>query len=384
MRILQVITGFHLGGAEEVAINLAVHLAARGHECYVVAVSRPRVSDGIGDDQKNRLSQAGVGFVELGGPNVRLNALSTPIRLSAFIGKWKPDIIHSHTDVPDFMVSLAKRLTKFPVIRTIHNALLWSTHRLLGLVCETAFEDEMVIFVSNSAKSAYHVLRRKYSVPVSKNQLLIHNGIPFVTHQNQLNRLYLVEHFGASQKKFQFCFAGRFTFQKGFDILFDAIADMPKDYLERFELHAFGAGQQLDIYITKVRKKRLPIFFHSPIPKISGIFSCFDAVLMPSRFEGLSIVALEALGAGVPVIATSAPGLTESVPPDWPLIVPMRDSAAYRNILMKFLDKNYDTEELKIWAREWVRDYHNIDSMVDKYENAYHSFINSATVKKHD
>ena len=63
-----------------------------------------------------------------------------PPLLSRLIRRWKPDIVHSHTDIPDLCVALARRIRKFPVARTIHNTSLWPTHYFIGRVAESAFD----------------------------------------------------------------------------------------------------------------------------------------------------------------------------------------------------------------------------------------------------
>ena len=377
---MHVITAFHLGGAEEVAVNLAIGLAARGHEGLVAAVSRPRFKDEIGADQKDRLSRAGIEFVELGTHSARFNVLYTPWRVLSMVRHWKPDIVHSHTDIPDTMVSLAHRLGQFTVARTIHNSVLWPTHVVMGRIVESAFWDDLVVSVSSDARVAYEELRRKFSLPVSTRQLVIRNGVACGNDEQRLDRAYLGTALSANVNKMQFCFAGRYDRQKGFDVLIGALGGLPQNYLAKFEVHAFGQGMDLDAHVSEVADMNLPVFFHSPIPRISRLFPAFDAVLMPSRFEGLAIVALEALTMGVPVIGTTATGLRESLPPAWPLTVPVEDATKFRAALVDLLDGNLDIEALGKRGQEWARAHYGVDRMVSEYEKAYEQYLNQSKI----
>lgn len=376
MRIMHVISAFQLGGAEEIAVNLAIGLVARGHEGFVAAVSRPRFKDEIGTDQKDRLARAGIEFVELGTRSARFNLLFAPWRVLSMVRRWKPDIVHSHTDIPDAMVSLAHRLGQFTVARTIHNSVLWPTHVGMGRIVESAFRDDLVASVSNDARAAYEELRRKYSLPVSTRQLVIRNGVACGNDEQRLDRAYLGAALSANVNKMQFCFAGRYDRQKGFDVLIGALRGLPQSYLARLEVHAFGQGRDLDAHLSDIRN--LPVFFHSPIPRIFRLFPAFDAVLMPSRFEGLAIVALEALTMGVPVIGTTAKGLRESLPPAWPLMVPAEDATKFRAALVDLLDGNLDIEALGKRGQEWARAHYGVDRMVGEYEQAYEQYLSQS------
>lgn len=374
MRILQVITAFWLGGAEESVVDLAAGLANRSHDCCVVAVRTPDVPDRAGEDQKKRLSEAGVKWLEMGGRHVRFNSLITPFRLASFCRAWEPDIVHSHTDIPDFIVSLAGRLTDLTLARTIRSSVLWPTHRLMGWVCESGFRDDLIVCISDDAKGAYRTLRKKYALPESRTQVLIPTGIRKVAEQECFDRAQLVREFGADATRTLFCFAGRFDYYKGFDILLDAFEHLPEGILKKLQLHAFGQGEERDIYFERVAERRLPILFHSPVPGISRLFPAFDAIIVPSRVEGLCRVAIESLAAGVPVIGTSAPGLREALPPEWPLKVGVEDAVALGHLITGFVDGIFDAEELSRVAMKWGKNF-SIHKMVEAYETTYRDYL---------
>ncbi len=144
--------------------------------------------------------------------------------------------------------------------------------------------------------------------------------------------------------------------------------------MEKLQLHAFGRGEERETYLNRVTERRLPVLFHSPVPGISRLFPAFDAVVMPSRFEGLARVAVESLAAGVPIIATSAPGLREALPPRWPLTVPVEDHNALGNVIADFVDGAFDEETLSEGAARWGQNF-TADKMIEAYETAYRDFL---------
>ena len=117
---------------------------------------------------------------------------------------------------------------------------------------------------------------------------------------------------------------------------------------------------------------------HPAIAGVQEIFPEFDAVIMPSRFEGFGLVSLEALARGVPVIGTRAPGLNETYPPDWPLTVPVEDSDALSRLIIKFNDGAYDVGQLKKIAKIQGEQF-TISRMANAYEKAYQDYLNSST-----
>lgn len=104
----------------------------------------------------------------------------------------------------------------------------------------------------------------------------------------------------------RFVAVGRLVPQKGFDRLLDWMSEMPGDCHctifgegpERSHLEEQSARLELDERVT------LAGFVGNPAPWVAGA----DALLVPSRFEGMPNAALEALALGIPVIATPESG----------------------------------------------------------------------------
>lgn len=109
-------------------------------------------------------------------------------------------------------------------------------------------------------------------------------------------------------------FLGRFMEQKGFLPLAEALALFRQRHPEaKFHVAAFGAGDNLAQYRRRVEELGLAphVTFRPFVPDTAPILQQLDLLLMPSQWEALALLPLEAMVAGVPVLGTDCIGLRE-------------------------------------------------------------------------
>ena len=106
----------------------------------------------------------------------------------------------------------------------------------------------------------------------------------------------------------RFISCGRLVKQKGFDRLISQLAEFNIPYQWRLDIIGEGPERErLEILIEQMGLKHR-VFLQGLILPPYGYFAGADCFLMPSRYEGLPNVVLEALACGTPVIATSESG----------------------------------------------------------------------------
>ena len=98
--------------------------------------------------------------------------------------------------------------------------------------------------------------------------------------------------------------------------------------------------------------------------------SSFDYLFMPSEFEGLSMLSMEASMNRLPVIANRAPGLSDTLPPDWPLMVDGNSVEAYVRLFRDFLP-TVDRCRLAAKAHDFAMQRFSIRRMQEQYEAIY-------------
>jgi len=325
MKLAHVITAISLGGAERVAEDLSVAFRAQGIDVHIIALiaSDPELND-YAQAMRERLTIAGIQLHELGARDKRLGLIAKLPALARLIRHERFDIIHAHVDHADFAVSLVARTWRGEqrpaLARTIHNSVLWPGHPWLARISEAGWRDELVIAVSPAAMDAHLALRQQLKLAISDQRKIILNGIPIGAIGD-----------GAGSGPLRIAFFGRSTPQKGLDLLLAALRALPPS-IAPFTMTLYSDAARDPAIQEQVRNLR-NITLLPPIVDARDQFGKFDLIIMPSRFEGLPLVAIEAFAAGTPVLATDAPGLRDVLPADWPLMVPSDDVVALRDQL---------------------------------------------------
>ena len=104
--------------------------------------------------------------------------------------------------------------------------------------------------------------------------------------------------------------------RKGFDVLFEAWTRLCADPAWNAVLAVVGSGSELPFWRARaeaagVLQKVLFLGFRRDVP---NLFRAFDAHVLPSRYEGYSLVTQEALCCGLPAFVTSTAGIAERYP----------------------------------------------------------------------
>lgn len=368
-KIFQLISSVQLGGAEIIAFNLSecdVHNLSYLTEISVVELYRTKNS--YADHIRKELERKNIRVITLHKGSRRGSLLFGPFRLILLILKEKPSIIHSHTDLPDFVLAMGIKIlslfrVKTPeIIRTIHNTQLWRTHHTLGRITESAYGDESVAAVSSYAMTAYEQLRKNYRLPVSRNRQIIYNGCT-VPQQRPHS-------FKINKEKINIAFCGRFEDYKGMETLMRAIPEIGRLYPDRFLFHLIGDGTYKK-QLLQLSQQRNDVILYDPVPNVAATFYAFDYLFMPSHFEGLTLISIEASFSGVPVIASFAPGLDETLPENWPLKFHLDRKEELYAIFGNIKDHMYNMKTLRKMAYDFANKKFSMNKMIRSYSQLY-------------
>ncbi len=174
-------------------------------------------------------------------------------------------------------------------------------------------------------------------------------------------------------------FAGRFEAEKGADLIPEIIRMMPPLGDKKIELCIYGNGTYKSA-LGKLAAYPPPgwtIQINAPTPNLMRQMPEFDLLIMPSRFEGLGLVAIEAIMMGLPVVATDAPGLREVFVQDYPWLATPGDANSFTYQLAQALENPLRLLDDCRKAREFVKKHFDIQVMCDAYESLYHTALAS-------
>lgn len=140
----------------------------------------------------------------------------------------------------------------------------------------------------------------------------------------------------------RFVFGGNLTKEKGFIDLSRALSHTPST--SRWEFHVCGEGPALELgrHLLAKQISAGQVQFHgwTTRAEFHQILSCGGILVLPSYWEGLPLVVLEALSIGGPVIASRTGAVSEYVNGNCGILVEPGDVEQLRNALMRFIDES--------------------------------------------
>jgi len=126
-------------------------------------------------------------------------------------------------------------------------------------------------------------------------------------------------------------FVGRLEPQKGLVELWPEIAHFLSDF-RNHDLLVAGSGSQENLLKQRIHGLGLSnrVHFLGRRDDVPELLAACDVVLVPSHWEGLPNIVLEAQAAGKPLVAWAVPGVAEALGPDpGPQLVPLQDQSAF-------------------------------------------------------
>lgn len=371
--ILFLIGSLELGGAERQMATLIRHLIARGVNCRLFVLESPgpvydslkgidlKIHDG-GYRRKSAL------------PKKALLLVRSQFRLFRLLAKIRPDVVHAYLPLTNFMGSLAGRLGGVPLVITSRRALGTHQDRYRGwrIFDLLSFRLSHLVTV-NSRAVGQDTLIRDQGVP-SKLRL-IYNGIdpaPFeaarANRETVRKTLRIPPH-----EKVVISIANLIPY-KGISDLIEAAAAVTKRMPAiRFLLVGEDRGiqEELEAKAHRLGVSQQLLFLGQRLD-VLDLLAAGDLLALSSHEEGFSNVILEAMAAGLPVVATDVGGNREAVMngvTGW--LVPPKDPDAMAD---KILDLLSDQERAAACGRrgqDRVKEAFTIDRMVEAHMRLY-------------
>jgi glycosyltransferase involved in cell wall biosynthesis len=220
------------------------------------------------------------------------------------IRKLRPDLLHLHTFKAGFLARLAGRILGIPSVYTIH-AWLYGTAAVSRLSsalsgpCErlAAYWCERIITVS---RAGARVLRG-HRIGSPSKLVTIHNGLPDCSERARLS----------PTETPVITMVSRFIEGKDHELLLRAFACIPKG--PRLRLVGDGPKRASVESLARELGIQEQVDFLGNRDDVASLLATSDMFVLASRSEMLPISILEAMRAGLPVIASDVGGVGEAV-----------------------------------------------------------------------
>ena len=312
VRILYLVTELDPGGAERQLAALATGLDRKAFDPAVASLAPP-------GEMAKPLREAGIPVFSVAARGVSdLKALG---RLKRLLQELEPDLLHTflfHANVAGRVCARLAGLSA-PVVASVRVEDPRALHRW-GEKATARWADA---FVANSETTAAF-LDGALGLPASKIHCIPNAALPLPAFEPGAFRKSL----GIPAATPLVVAVGRLDRQKGFDLLIRALP-------EGCALALVGEGPE------KAALKRLAgtkgVHFAGRLPSAAGALADADLAALPSRWEGMPNVALEALQLGKAVVGASVGGLTELLDGGAGVLVPSDDVPALRQALSTLL-----------------------------------------------
>lgn len=291
------------GGVEIAVEELAVRMAAQGHEVTLYNRRGHHVSGKQFDMQALR-EHRGVTLKSVPTINIKGVAAMTASAFAAIRAAFgRYDVVHFHTEGPCAMLWLPKLLGK-RCVATIHGLdhqrSKWGrfarTYILLGEKCLVRKADEVIVL----SRAAQEYFREQYK----RETTLIPNGMTPVTPRTaeMIRTRYGLE------KDSYILFLGRITPEKGLDYLLDAYQRLHTDK----KLVIAGGGSDSDGYFRQLKlqaAENKDILFTDFVQGqiLEELYSNAYLYVLPSDLEGMPLSLLEALSYGNCCVVSDIP-----------------------------------------------------------------------------
>lgn len=304
MRVLYFLESFGLGGIESFVLNVLENdgCSANSIECCAGRMTT--------DAFNKRIASLEAPFYCLetrvdGFPGFRYAECAR--KLATFLAKHSYDVLHIHANhgVDYLFAKIAKDCGISKVVMHSHNTgVTEGAYKKLGhRLFRFAFSKYVDGYFACSEEAARWLLPK--DAFNRGGYLFVPNGIDLnAYHFDRDAREELREELGV-QGKLVCGHIGRFNYQKNHEFLIDAFFRMHQDN-ENAVLLLVGEGELRNAVEEKVRSLGLDeaVKFLGPRNDVPRLLSAFDALLFPSRFEGLSVVLVEAQAADLPILAS--------------------------------------------------------------------------------
>ena len=381
--------------------SYATKLAEMGHSVCIVCCNY-----GDEEDKKDKKKKKSFLQDDKLHPNLKIYRISSinvfvskedkSAKLSAWhdvkhtMDAFKPDIVHINSE---FMVGyfglIYSRHRNIASVYTFHT--LWEDYvdgyiKFMPVYPAKKIAKEFIKFYLKRANiliaPTVNIANVIKSYGIERDAKILPTGIPQALDVKKLNvrplffnQLHTL--LPRVQKKHVLLYVGRVVKEKNLDFLFPVLAEVKKTFKDTV-LVFVGGGPELDNLKEKAKKtgyaRDIVFAGYRSREELAYFYSVTDVFVFPSKTETQGLVTLEAMMAGVPVVAIGERGTLDVMKGDNGGFMVKEDVNEFSQRVLELLkDKELYAEksqEAKKWASQW-----SLDTLTEKLVTYYKEAI---------
>ncbi len=359
MTVAHVVLTLDQGGLEHLVIQVSLQLQRRGIRSVVVVLT-----DGVLVDEARR---KGLDVFVLHKRDGR--DLGLIVRIARVLRRERVDVVHSHNFAPLNYGTLAAKLCGLPTVNTRHGRAALTASRVIWALTDA------VIAVSEDAKRELLAYNR---IDARKVHVLL-NAVDTAAYATRAAGGLRRADVGLPEVVPVVGTVGRLSPEKDHATLLTAFKTV-REAGSPAHLVIVGGGPLAATLTTQVGALALGHCVHllGFRTDVSELLPLFDIYVLPSRMEGVSLTLLEAMSAGLPVVATRVGGNPEVVVDgDTGVLVEPADSRTLADAIGALLAN--EPRRLSMGARGRARAFgqFGIDRLVEAHMQLYKRLLAS-------
>lgn len=291
------------------------------------------------------------------------------IRCCRIVRRQNISLIHAHEFRANAFGTVVAKVCGIPLVGTVHGKNYYPNHAKRRVAYRWTSRAAHMVAVSHDLQ---HFLEEQIGIPHDRITM-IHNGVDMMPQRSLGQIRELRSEFGIGKDVFLLGIVGSLYPVKGHAYLFKALRPVLAHYPET-RLFVIGQGeleQTLKQQVIDLGIDRAVSFLglRNDVPRL---LPALDLFVLPSLSEGLSIALLEAMAAGVPVLASKVGGNPEIVIDGETgfLVSPER----YEELSARILELMRDRDLTRLCGergRRWVAQEYTTARMLARYQDLY-------------
>jgi glycosyltransferase involved in cell wall biosynthesis len=366
-RVLHVLAPAPVGGLERVVQTLSFGLLRAGHDVHVAALVD------VAERDHPFVAETAAG-------GVAVHAVAVPQRayrreramVRELCRRIQPAVVHLHGYRADVLQAGVAGRLRIPRVTTVHGFTGGDArNRLYETLQRISFRRmEAVVAVSRP------LAERLAAAGIAPDRLhLVRNA--WEPTKALLDPVEARARLGASAGLPHVAFVGRLGAEKGADVFVEALG-LLHDRL--FVASVIGDGREMGALRQRAAELGLAdrLHWHGLVPEAGRLFRGFDVFVLSSRTEGTPIALMEAISAGVPVVATRVGGVPDMVSDQEAALVEPERPDALASAIRRVLDDPDGARARAERARTRMARENGVDAWIERYREVYASAMSVA------